>query len=681
VSTVVPTGDTTVIGVISSGIWHIPHLALFLPLPVHRVFWHLPHQLDRPVVVGWGRRPSFDQAAAYARRHACPVWTLEDGFLRSMGLGSQGYAPLSLVIDDLGIYFDAYQPSRLERLIEQGVDDTVRARACIQQIQHYQLSKYNHAPIKTIQTTAHQLNILVVDQTVGDQSVATGGATADSFVQMLQTAQHNHPDAMIWIKTHPEVSAKQKKGYLSDVMPSARVQLLTEAMNPIALLAHMDAVYVVSSHLGFEALMLNKPVYCFGVPWYAGWGLTQDQYAPLHLLQHRRHVSRTLTQLFTAAYIQYARYINPITAQACSIEEAMDWLIRSVYWNRQLQGDFYVLGFSRWKVKYLKKKLNLPAMHWRAVKRLPSKIPESAQVMVWGRYPIDPLLAQRHRIWRMEDGFIRSVGLGAKLIRPMSLMLDSQGIYYDPAQPSLLETWLNQAVLSQQQQQRARVLIQTIIDLAISKYNVGGAEAWPIIPTGQRCILVAGQVEDDASVRCGGGAIQTNLALLKAVRRRCPDAFIVYKPHPDVQADLRVGRLSPVQLEGLSDAVIERLDMPSCLANADEVHTLTSLTGFEALLRGIAVTCYGMPFYAGWGLTTDMLHCERRAQPISLETLVYGALIACPMYMIPSREGFATVEQVIQEIQLTKHPLQPNRWSVSGWLLAGIARIRAIFLM
>jgi capsular polysaccharide export protein len=171
------------------------------------------------------------------------------------------------------------------------------------------------------------------------------------------------------------------------------------------------------------------------------------------------------------------------------------------------------------------------------------------------------------------------------------------------------------------------------------------------------------------------------LALLKAVRHRCPDAFIVYKPHPDVQADLRVGRLSSIQLEGLSDAVIERLDMPSCLANADEVHTLTSLTGFEALLRGVAVTCYGMPFYAGWGLTTDVMECERRSQPISLETLVYGALIACPMYMIPDREGFATVEQVIHEIQLTKHHPQQSHWSVGRWLLAGIARIRAFFLM
>ena len=43
--------------------------------------------------------------------------------------------------------------------------------------------------------------------------------------------------------------------------------------------------------------------------------------------------------------------------------------------------------------------------------------------------------------------------------------------------------------------------------------------------------------------------------------------------------------------------------MDVLLGIVDEVHTLTSLTGFEALLRGIEVHAYGGPFYAGWGLT------------------------------------------------------------------------------
>jgi capsular polysaccharide export protein len=141
-----------------------------------------------------------------------------------------------------------------------------------------------------------------------------------------------------------------------------------------------------------------------------------------------------------------------------------------------------------------------------------------------------------------------------------------------------------------------------------------------------------------------------------------------------------VGRLTAVQLK-VCDAVIEHLDMPSCLARVDEVHTLTSLTGFEALLRGIPVTCYGMPFYAGWGLTTDLTACTRRRRRLSLEELVYGALIESPVYLLPQRAGFAEIEQVIDHIQLEKQEARDHHWSVWSYVLAGIARIRAFFLM
>ena len=39
----------------------------------------------------------------------------------------------------------------------------------------------------------------------------------------------------------------------------------------------VDAVYVVTSTMGFEALLVGKPVTTFGVPWYAGWGVTDDR--------------------------------------------------------------------------------------------------------------------------------------------------------------------------------------------------------------------------------------------------------------------------------------------------------------------------------------------------------------------------------------------------------------------
>ncbi len=51
---------------------------------------------------------------------------------------------------------------------------------------------------------------------------------------------------------------------------------------------------------------------------------------------------------------------------------------------------------------------------------------------------------QEHRnekqpVVRVEDTFLRSVGLGANLVRPLSWVRDRRGIYYDATAPSELE--------------------------------------------------------------------------------------------------------------------------------------------------------------------------------------------------------------------------------------------------
>jgi capsular polysaccharide export protein len=48
--------------------------------------------------------------------------------------------------------------------------------------------------------------------------------------------------------------------------------------------------------------------------------------------------------------------------------------------------------------------------------------------------------AQRIPLWRMEDGFIRSSGLGSDLLAPLSLVLDKTGIYYDASRPAIWKT-------------------------------------------------------------------------------------------------------------------------------------------------------------------------------------------------------------------------------------------------
>ncbi len=208
-------------------------------------------------------------------------------------------------------------------------------------------------------------------------------------------------------------------------------------------------------------------------------------------------------------------------------------------------------------------------------------------------------------LW-VEDGFIRSAGLGAGYMPAASYTLDPAGPYYDPAIRSGLITLLEEARFDPALLARARRLRERIVAAGVSKYNLGGAApALPPAAQGRKRILVPGQVADDLSVLRGGGRIRSNLELLEAVRAENPDAFLIYKPHPDVVAGHRKGAVPRATLARLADAVLPAADITALIAAADEVHTLTSLAGFEALLRGKRVVTWGRPFYAGWGLTED----------------------------------------------------------------------------
>ncbi len=237
-------------------------------------------------------------------------------------------------------------------------------------------------------------------------------------------------------------------------------------------------------------------------------------------------------------------------------------------------------------------------------------------------------------LW-LEDGFLRSAGLGAAFRAGASFALDAHGPYYDPAAGSDLRRLLAEAEVPPELLARARALRAALLARGITKYNLGGTAPAIAAPPGRRRILVPGQVEDDASVRTGGGVIRSNLALLQAVRAAEPEAFIAYKPHPDIEAGFRRGRIPARRLAGLADQVLEGAALAPLLAQVDAVHTLTSLTGFEALLRGLPVTTWGMPFYAGWGLTKDRAPGATVRRTRTVEEMVAIALILYPRCIDP----------------------------------------------
>jgi capsular polysaccharide export protein len=115
-----------------------------------------------------------------------------------------------------------------------------------------------------------------------------------------------------------------------------------------------------------------------------------------------------------------------------------------------------------------------------------------------------------------------------------------------------------------------------------------------------------------------------------------PDAFITYKPHPDVEAGHRVGAIPRQVALRLADEIVQDQPIGALIELVDEVHVNTSLAGFEALLRGRAVVTHGVPFYAGWGVTRDLgLMPSRRSAKRTVDELVAAVLLLYPRYLDP----------------------------------------------
>lgn len=124
---------------------------------------------------------------------------------------------------------------------------------------------------------------------------------------MLSKAISENPGCDILVKTHPDTMTGNAGGYYQKTNDS-RIIKVTFPINPYSLLEIVDKVYVCCTQFGLEALLAGKEVHTFGMPIYAGWGLTIDD-----LKLPRRINKRTLEELFYIFYCMYTYWVNPVT--------------------------------------------------------------------------------------------------------------------------------------------------------------------------------------------------------------------------------------------------------------------------------------------------------------------------------------------------------------------------------
>lgn len=624
-----------------------------------------------PTFYGWGRKESGKKAIELSTKFNGKFKLLEDGFIRSVGLGVDGAKLLSIVEDDIGIYYDATSQSRLEKILSEHKFDNEllqESKWCIDFITTHNISKYNNAPnISKNLIQKYELensnNILIIAQTDGDASLVYGLGDKFSTTDMIDAAIKENPNSNILLKIHPDVLSGKKKSDINISNLDSKIKIIAEDINPISLLKHINKVYTKTSGMGFEALMCGCECVCFGMPFYAGWGLSDDRVqAP-----SRRNRTLSIEELFAGAYILYAKYIDAYTGQNTTLKRVLPQIntLKNARLN-ECKKQKFLFGFSVWKRKFMKPFLGENLNYISVFSKNPLKsalkagLDTNSLVYIWGKKEYLELQKwcdeNSVNIIRVEDGFIRSVGLGSDLTRPYSLVFDDVGIYFDTTSPSRLENILNYHKFSSSELEAAKKLKDILIDSKISKYN-DDKDGIILSKNGKKIALVIGQVEDDASVRIGADGMK-NIELLEQARLNSPNSHIIYKPHPDVVSGNRIGLVDIDQALKYCDEVLEGVSIPTLLDLADEIHTMTSTSGLEAILRGKRVICYGRPFWAGWGLSDDKKPQPRRYRSLSSDELVAGAYLLYPKYVHPINLKPCNASDLILALQEQRARLQ-----------------------
>ena len=608
-------------------------------------------KLDNKIFYSWGMKKS----GKYLRNNIKNnnLVFIEDGFVHSFGIKKKKI-PLTICYDNNGIYYDCKRNNDLREFLKQKLSkkNISRAKNIVQLWKKYSISKYNFPSFIEPPSSPY---ILLIDQTFGDLSLEYGAANEDSFKRMFEFAINNWPDHRIIIKTHPDVISYRKKGCIdSSKYVKDNIKVIGGIGQINRLIESSTAVCVVTSQVGFEALIYGKDVHVFGRPFYSGLGLTIDHNTNNEKVEE--HIS--LEQLVFSSLVKYQICFDPRTKKKCEIEEIMKFIHYSRESSKFFSQDLEAINLTPWKARQINRFVYpVTGKRVKFFKRFKSRM---KNIIVWGKNTrLEKYISKVDDFISVEDGFIRSVGLGGDLYPPLSLLFDKKGIHYDASKVSDLEDLLQNSKVNYTEKMRAQKILNLIIKLKISKYNLKITKKidLPENAINKVIIGVLGQVESDNSIIYGvpDNTIQkTNFALVEKVRKDYPDAFIIYKPHPDTESGLRAKGVRDSDIGDYADIIAYKTSLEDLFNKVDRIAVFTSLGGFEALIRGISVITYGLPFYSGWGLTEDKLNnhiwAKRRKRRLTVEELTFISLIKYPFYSSIKYNCLTEIENIFEEL-------------------------------
>lgn len=255
----------------------------------------------------------------------------------------------------------------------------------------------------------------------------------------------------------------------------------------------------------------------------------------------------------------------------------------------------------------------------------------------------------------IEDGFIRSFFPMSYGEISASMRFDAEGCYYDSNYPSAIENLLNSDFeLSESERFNIRNLISLIVSSNITKYNL--SKTYDSERLYESTVLVIDQVYGDMSIKVGGTKDSDFDDMLKTAIEENPNSLVLVKLHPESVLGIRKGHYENKKIQSNKIQFLnEDINPLSIIKCVDKVYCATTQMGFEALLSGKQVICFGKPFYAGWGLTSDRKKISRRSRLRSIEDLFYAAYIYNTIYVNPNTKKKCCIRDVIDYINSNKN--------------------------
>lgn len=609
-----------------------------------------PFLNKKTIVLGWGYQEETEDLFKLSKKNNLNFHRLEDGFIKSYISGEEDSLSHSIVMDKKGMYYNTSSENDFKELclkVPFKKKSEEEVSEIINRIIVNSVSKYNKEKNKSSLEVKGK-NVLLISQVKGDSSLKFGKVEDISTEDILKDIKEREgTNTNIYVKIHPGSLLEGKESSIDlDKCKEAGCLFIEGEYDNFNLLKKFDAIYTKTSQLGFESLLLGKPTYVYGIPYYSQYGLTNDLNKEAKLIKNL-----TKEELFYFAYIEYSFYYSHLDKRTTDIDKSLDSIIFYKNHLNKIDKDLILLDFKDKDKSFIRGL----TQSYRALKRafIKSKdfLGTSTDLLV--SYENKTNLS-RNSI-TVSKGVLEDIEVSKEEKENYSMIFDELGIYYDPEKKSGFEKiLLNKKGLSSYEDKRIINLVEKIKENQISiKSKLKASKLALKKQAYKKYILIPGQIEEDISIKAGGLGMNMS-KLIENVRSKNIDSFIIYKPHEDVLS----GKEKGISEHSDCDYIAYTESIESLMDIADEVHVLTSIVGFDALLNGKATYVYGHPFYCGWGLTKDLSNAPMRRTAKTLNELAYSFYIDYATYYYNG--SYRTPEYVLN-VMLHKKRFKKNK--------------------